>query len=57
MTQQGSQVPVTVIIPTYNGRPYLEDALQSVCWQTHHDVEVVVDHGSTDSEHTLAGRP
>jgi glycosyltransferase involved in cell wall biosynthesis len=41
---------VSVCIPTYNRRDYLEETLQSVFAQTYKDYEVViVDDGSTDS--------
>ncbi len=41
---------VDVIIPTYNGLPYLREAVESVLGQTHLDLTLyVVDDGSTDS--------
>lgn len=41
---------VSVIIPTFNGRTYIRETLESVFAQTHRSLEViVVDDGSTDS--------
>jgi glycosyltransferase involved in cell wall biosynthesis len=40
---------VSVIIPTYNGLPYLKQAVESVLAQTHKDfILYIVDDGSTD---------
>jgi len=40
---------VSVLIPTFNRRRYLAEALASVRAQTHHDLEILVsDDGSTD---------
>jgi len=40
---------VSVIVPNWNGKPYLKDCLLSVMAQTYPDFEVVlVDNGSTD---------
>lgn len=41
---------VTVLMPTYNVAPWVEEAIQSVLNQTYHDFELlVVDDGSTDN--------
>lgn len=40
---------ISVIIPVYNVKPYLDECVQSVIKQTYHDYEVIlVDDGSTD---------
>lgn len=40
---------VSVVVPVYNGMPYLDEAVQSVLRQTYTDLEVVVvDNASTD---------
>lgn len=46
----GSPSPlVSIIIPTYNRKPYLKEALESVFNQTHRNLEVIiVDDASTD---------
>lgn len=39
----------SVVVPTYNGRPYVQAAVRSVLSQTHDSYEVIVsDDGSTD---------
>jgi len=44
---------VDVVIPTYNGMPYLKDAVESVLNQTHKDLNLyVVDDGSQDNGET-----
>ena len=40
---------VSVVIPTFNGLPYLAEAIDSVRCQNHPNIElVIVDGGSTD---------
>src|SRR5262249_51978388 len=48
---------VSVIVPVWNGRRYLEEALESVATQDYHPVEmVVVDDGSEDDSAHIAAR-
>ncbi len=46
---------VSVVIPCYNGAPFLRETLDSVLAQTHAPLEViVVDDGSTDASAAIA---
>lgn len=48
---------VSVIIPVYNGQPFLSDAIASVVEQDYRPLEVIViDDGSTDSTAQIAQR-
>lgn len=47
-------VKVSVIVPIYNGKKYLEKCLESICMQTLKDIEIIcVDDGSTDGTQGL----
>ena len=45
---------ISVIIPVYNVRPYIVEALDSVRFQTYEKLEIIIiDDGSTDSTKQL----
>ncbi len=47
---------ISVIVPVFNGRLYLREALQSIADQGHEPLEIiVVDDGSTDDSAAIAG--
>ena len=47
---------VSIIIPVYNVKPYLEKCLSSIRFQTCRDFEVLlVDDGSTDGSADICG--
>lgn len=46
---------VSVIVPVYNGMPYLKDCLDSLVSQTLEDIEIIIiDDGSTDESGKIA---
>ena len=46
---------VSIVVPFYNQRRYLDDCLSSICSQTYQDLEViVVNDGSTDDSPNIA---
>src|SRR6266702_4161425 len=46
---------LSVVVPVYNVEAYLQEALESVCRQTLHDLEVIiVNDGSTDGSALIA---
>ena len=46
---------ISIVVPVYNKRPFLEQALTSLLEQTYQDIEIViVDDGSTDGSQTVA---
>jgi glycosyltransferase involved in cell wall biosynthesis len=48
---------VSVLMPVYNGEPFIAQAIESALAQTLHNIEViVVDDGSTDSSGSIADR-
>jgi len=52
-----SEPVVTVLLPVFNGRPFLEQAVRSVLSQTYEALDVlVIDDGSTDSSPEILER-
>lgn len=48
---------VSIIIPVYNTKPYLERCIQSIVHQTHKNLEILlIDDGSTDGSSGLCDR-
>lgn len=52
--KDNTQKLVSVIIAAYNSEQYISQAIESVCAQTHRNIEVIViDDGSTDGTRTI----
>ena len=52
-----SRAPISVLMPVFNGAPYLERALRSILDQTERDFElIVIDDGSTDGSLAILRR-
>jgi len=50
-------LPVSVLIPAYNGAKYIAETLDAILSQTYRPAEVIVlDDGSTDDTRTVVGR-
>jgi glycosyltransferase involved in cell wall biosynthesis len=46
--------PITVLMSVYNGRPYLNEAVESILEQTHEDFEfLIIDDASTDGSREI----
>jgi glycosyltransferase involved in cell wall biosynthesis len=57
MTHNAGQPAVSVVMPVFNAKPYLSDAIRSILDQTWGDFELIVaDDGSTDGSARLALR-
>lgn len=52
-----SRLLISIIIPVYNVKPFLEKCLESVINQTYKDIEIIlIDDGSTDSSGIICDR-
>ena len=50
MDSKQDQALVTIIIPSFNHAPYVQQAIRSVLSQTYNNIElIVIDDGSTDN--------
>lgn len=50
-----ADIKISIIIPTYNSAPFIEETLRSVCEQTYPNFEVIIsDDGSNDNTIALA---
>lgn len=49
-----NNIIVSVELPVYNGEPYLRKCLDSICGQTHQNLDIIVhDNGSTDKSRLI----
>ena len=47
---------ISIIVPVYNVKNYLEKCLQSICGQTYKNLEIIlIDDGSSDGSGELCG--
>ncbi len=56
-SKEDNQPLLSVIIPVYNVKEYLQCCVESVCKQTYHNLEIIlIDDGSTDGSDELCDR-
>ena len=51
------EILVSMVVPVYNVEDYLQECIDSICAQTHHNLEIIlVNDGSTDSSGEICDR-